>query len=147
MPQNDAIQGGQSYNGLRMYSFHSSLTNGCSSIPCLVSTWMPIIIKLFSASAGNTNIVVFGLNVCKVDVDAVVGRIAMSELKRSAAGCIVKKLKHDLACAYVPIILIAYGKLICVPIEYYRLLYWCARLKREYNVPIISRGDARYWEV
>ena len=84
---------------------------------------MPIIIKLFSASAGNTNIVVVGLNVCKVDVDAVVGSIAMSELKRSAVSCIVVKLKYYLACANVPIIIIADGKLISVPIEYYRLLH------------------------
>jgi hypothetical protein len=84
---------------------------------------MPIIIKLFSASAWNTDIVVVGLNVCKVDVDAVVGRIAMSELKRCAVGCIVVELKHYLACANVPIIIIADGELISVAIEYYRLLY------------------------
>ena len=84
---------------------------------------MPIIIKLFSASAGNTNIVGFGLNVCKVDVDAVVGHITMGKLKRCAVGCIVVKLKHDLACANVPMGFIAYGKLISVPIEYYLLLY------------------------
>lgn len=147
MPQNDAIHGGQSYSGLRMYSFQSSLTNGCSSIPCRVNTWMPIIIKLFSASAGNTNIVGFGLYVCEVKCDAVVGHIAMGELERCAVGCIVVELKHNLACAYVPIVVIADCKLISVPIEYYRLLYWCARLKRELNVPIICRGDARYWEV
>ena len=105
---------------------------------------MPIIIKLFSASAWNTDIVGFGLNVCKVDVDAVVGRIAMGKLKRCAVCCIVVELKHYLACANVPIIIIAYGKLICVPIEYYRLLHRCARLKSELNVPIICRGYARY---
>jgi hypothetical protein len=105
---------------------------------------MPIIIKLFSASAGNTNIVGFGLNICEVDVDAVVGSIAMSELKRCAVGCIVVELKHYLACAYVPMVLIADGKLISVPIEYYRLLHRCARLKSELNVPIICRGYARY---
>lgn len=105
---------------------------------------MPIIIKLFSASAGNTNIVVVGLNVCEVDVDAVVGHIAMGKLIRSAVGCIVVELKHDLACAYVPIVVIADGKLISVTIKYYRLLHRCARLKRELYVPIISRGDARY---
>lgn len=147
MPQNDDIHGGQSYNGLRMYSFQSSLTNGCKSIPCRVSTWMPIIIKLFSASARNTNIVGFGLNVCEVKCDAVVSRIAMGKLKRCAVGCIVVELKHDLARAYVPIILVADGKLVSVPIEYYRLLYRCARLKCELNVPIICRGNARYWEV
>lgn len=84
---------------------------------------MPIIIKLFSASAWNTDIVVVGLNVCKVDVDAVVGRITMSELKRCAVGCIVVELKHYFACANVPIIIIAYGELVCVPIKYYRLLH------------------------
>ena len=84
---------------------------------------MPIIIKLFSASAWNTDIVGFGLNVCEIDVDAVVGSIAMSELKRCAVGCIVVELKHDLACANVPIIIIAYGELVCVPIKYYRLLH------------------------
>ena len=147
MPQNDAIQGGQSYSGLRMYSFHSSLTNGCKSIPCRVSTWMPIIIKLFSASAGNTNIVVVCLYVCEIKCDAVVSHIAMGKLKRSAVDCIVVELKHNLACAYVPIILIADGKLIRVPIEYYRLLHRCARLKCELYVPIICRGDARYWKV
>ena len=84
---------------------------------------MPIIIKLFSASAGNTDIVVVGLNVCEIDVDAVVGRIAMSELKRSAVCCIVVEFKHYLACANVPMVLIADGELVSVPIEYYGLLY------------------------
>ena len=105
---------------------------------------MPIIIKLFSASAGNTNIVGFGLYVCKVKCYAVVSRIAMGELERCAVGCIVVELKYDLACANVPIVIIADGKLISVPIEYYRLLHRCARLKRELYVPIICRGDARY---
>lgn len=105
---------------------------------------MPIIIKLFSASAWNTDIVVVGLNVCEIDVDAVVGHIAMGKLKRCAVSCIVVELKHYLACAYVPIIIIADGELVSVAIEYYRLLHRCTRLKRELNVPIICRGDARY---
>ena len=83
------------------------------------------------------------MNVCKVDVDAVVGSIAMSELKRSAVSCIVVKLKYYLACAYVPMVFIADGKLVSVPIEYYRLLHRCARLKSELNVPIIWGGDWR----
>ena len=105
---------------------------------------MPIIIKLFSARARDTDIVVVGLYVCEIDVDAVVSHIAMCELKRCAVGCIVVELKHYLACAYVPIVVIADGKLIRISIEYNRLLHRCARLKCELYVPIICRGNARY---
>lgn len=71
----------------------------------------------------------------------------MSELKGCAVVAIVVKFKRYLACADVPYVVVADGKLIGVGIEHNRFFVLLAALKRVNNTPIICRGNARYREV